>query len=123
MSFIRICEEDEQTAIFDWAELCLKRMPDLMLLHHVPNGGLRSKSEAARLKRAGVKSGVPDIVLPVARGIYHGLYIELKALDGIVSKTQREWLNSLRLQGYFALACFGADEAISVIKKYIKGEL
>lgn len=71
-------EEEEQAILFRWAELSRATMPELEMLYHIPNGGLRSKTEAARFKAAGVKAGVPDICLPVARGEYHGLYIELK---------------------------------------------
>lgn len=39
----------------------------------------RDKATAVALKRQGVKAGVPDICLPVARNGYHGLHIELKA--------------------------------------------
>ncbi|MHB1153550.1 MAG: VRR-NUC domain-containing protein [Eubacteriales bacterium] len=123
MALIRICEDDEQVAVIEWAELCTGAIPELAWLYHVPNGGYRNKIEAMKFKRMGVKSGVPDLVLPVARSGYHGLYIELKAKDGIVSEKQREWLNNLRHQGYFAIACFGADETISIIKNYLKGVL
>ena len=123
MGLIRLSESDEQTAIFDWARFCSGRIPELNLLYHVPNGGFRTKTEAAKFQSEGVKAGVPDLVLPVARNGYHALYIELKAKDGKVSDIQKKWLNDLRYQGNCALACFGADEAISVIEKYLKGEL
>ena len=44
--------------------------PDLELLYHVPNGGSRNKAEASKLKRMGVRAGVPDLVLPVPRAGY-----------------------------------------------------
>ena len=75
-------EADEQIALFEWAALQSGRFPELTLLHHVPNGGSRNKIEAARLRAQGVKSGVPDLCLPVARGGNHGLYIELKRQRG-----------------------------------------
>ena len=68
-------EEREQIAIFKWAEM----QKGLSLLHHIPNGGKRGKVEAARLKAAGVKAGIPDICLPIPRNGYGALYIELKA--------------------------------------------
>ena len=61
-------EADEQIALFEWAALQSGRFPELALLYHVPNGGSRNKIEAARLRAQGVKSGVPDLCLPVARG-------------------------------------------------------
>lgn len=91
-------------------------------MHHIPNGGYRSRAEAGRFKAAGVKPGVPDICLPAAKRGYHGLYIELKAADGKVTDTQRAWLLALAKQGYFCRVCYGAEEAISVIAWYVKKE-
>lgn len=115
-------ESEEQTAIIEWANIMQHRVPELALLYHVPNGGSRNVVEAKRLKAQGVKSGVPDLVLPVARGKYHGLYIELKTLRGRVSDTQKQWLDALRNQGYAAIVCRSADEAIAMIAKYLAGE-
>lgn len=71
-------EGNEQEALFRWAAFVRGRFPEIDLLYHIPNGGSRNRLEAANLKRQGVKSGVPDLCLPVARGKYHGLYIEMK---------------------------------------------
>ena len=54
-------EDEEQITVFEWAELNLRLYPVLALMYHVPNGGKRSKSEAARFKAMGVKSGVSAI--------------------------------------------------------------
>lgn len=53
------------------------------------------------MKAAGVKPGVPDMFLPVAREGCHGLYIELKRRDGgRVSPEQTAWMDALARQGY-----------------------
>lgn len=115
-------EADEQKAIFARCELLISRYPELKHLYHIPNGGSRNHIEAAHLQKQGVKPGVPDICLPVARGGYHGLYIELKRrAGGVVSKSQKEWLSFLARQGYCACVCRGADEAMNVILKYLGG--
>ena len=93
------CEEIEQTCLFRWAALESGAHPELALLHAIPNGGKRSKSEAARMKAAGVKPGAPDMFLPVAREGCHGLYIELKRRDGgRVSTEQTAWMEALARQ-------------------------
>lgn len=115
-------ESEEQTAIIEWANIMQYRVPELALLYHVPNGGSRNVVEAKRLKAQGVKSGVPDLVLPVARGKYHGLYIELKRSGGRPSENQLWWISRLNDQGYAARICYGADEAISTIAKYLHGD-
>jgi hypothetical protein len=63
---------------------------------------------------------VPDICLPVARTGKHGLYIELKRKSGgRVSDNQAWWIESLAAEGYAVAVCYGLDEAISEITKYI----
>lgn len=114
-------EDEEQTWLFSWAELNMGRFPELKLMHHIPNGGKRSKSEAARFKAMGVKPGVSDIFLPAPRGKYHGLYIELKAKDGKVSKEQKDFLTAVKEQGYCAYVAYGGEEAAKVIEGYMKG--
>lgn len=90
-------------------------------MYHVPNGGSRNKIEAARLRAQGVKSGVPDLCLPVARGGNHGLYIELKRRrGGRISEEQVRWIDGLLEQGYAAAICKGWQEAASVIIDYLQ---
>lgn len=115
-------EAQEQAAVFEWAAWMAKSIPELALLYHIPNGGSRNIIEARNLKAQGVKSGVPDIVLPVARGKYHGLYIELKRKGGRPTELQLNWIKRLCEQGYAALICYGADEARATIARYLNGE-
>ena len=117
---MRTLEENEQITIMRWAELACGRYPALRWLHHIPNGGQRSKATAARLKAAGVKSGVPDLCLPYPRGRWHGLYIELKVGRNKPSEHQRAWLDYLDGQGYCVRVCYGADEAINAIRRYLE---
>lgn len=82
-------------------------------------GGKRDKRTAVALKRQGVKAGVPDICLPVARNGYHGLYIELKAGKNKATKSQEKWQVFLNSQGYYAVICYGWHEAAKVIEEYL----
>lgn len=72
-------ESEEQRSLFVWATIAAGKYPALNLLFHIPNEGKRSPWTGARMRSEGLKSGVPDLCLPVARSGYHGLYIELKA--------------------------------------------
>ena len=115
-------ECDEQRDVFTICERLRGKYPEIALLYAVPNGGSRHPAEAARLKQQGVKAGVPDMCLPVARGGYHGLYIELKRVKGgRVSEQQKQWLSALNGQGYKAVVCKGAEEALDALQKYLKG--
>ncbi|CEP50287.1 VRR-NUC domain-containing protein [[Clostridium] sordellii] len=112
-------EETEQMTLIDWCNINICKYPELKLIYHIPNGGKRNKLEAARLKRGGVKKGVPDLCLPVSKGAYHGLYIEMKFGNGRTSKEQKEWINDLTEQGYKAIVCNGFEEAKDTIIKYM----
>ncbi|MHB1933646.1 MAG: VRR-NUC domain-containing protein [Leptospirillum sp.] len=123
-------EASEQRVLFEWAELNSSRIPELICLFSVPNGGSRHLLEAINLKRTGTKSGIPDVVLPVPRGQFHGLFLELKKTSlrpkttkskGGVSETQLDWIIRLRSQGYAVQVCYGASDAISTILRYLSG--
>lgn len=113
-------ESVEQQCLFRWAAFQSGRYPELKLLYHVPNGGSRKKAEAGRFRAEGVKAGVPDLCLPVARGGYHGLYIELKRMKGSkTSEDQKAWLSELAKQGYYTALCKGWEAAAKVIADYL----
>ncbi len=113
-------EAVEQTRLMDWATLAEGAMPELEALYHIPNGGKRRKSEAARFKRMGVKPGVPDFCLAVARGKYHALYIELKReTGGTASEKQEEWIDRLTRYGNYCEVCHGWESAKRVIEWYL----
>lgn len=112
-------EAHEQAAVFDWAAWNQKRYPSLRLLYAIPNGEYRPKATGKKLKQQGVKPGVSDMHLPVARMGYHGLWIEMKAKAGRVSQEQAQWINDMHAEGYAAFVCYGAKEAISVLVWYL----
>ena len=118
-------EANEQEALFDWARLMRGKYPELDLLYHIPNGGSRNRLEAANLKHQGVKAGVPDLCLPVARGRYHGLYIEMKYGKNKTSEEQNKWLDALAWQGHAVAVCYGWEKAQQLIVKYLslKGDI
>ena len=70
-------EHEEQVQIFRWADLYSTEFPALKMLYAIPNGSYKSKQSARKFAAEGLKSGVPDICLPVpsADGKYHALYI------------------------------------------------
>lgn len=113
-------ETAEQAAVFEWAEWQVGKFPELKLMYHVPNEGKRSAVTGARLRREGMKKGVSDICLPVPRGEFHGLYIELKAKGGKPTKEQIAFLDGITEQGYFGCICYGAETAEKTILSYLK---
>ena len=115
---LKITEDDEQAALFQYASY--QKEIEWTLLFAIPNGGYRKIKTGIQLKRTGLKPGIPDIFLPVGRGIYHGLFIEMKSEKGTVRKNQKEWHNALRTQGYKVEVCRGCDQAIKEIQEYLK---
>ena len=116
-------EHDEQKKIFQWARMSEGRWPELALLFAIPNGGHRHKAVAAKLKAEGVKAGVPDMCLPVARGRWHGLFIELKHGKNKETDSQAWWLINLCEQGYYAVTAWEFEGAKQVIEDYLNGEV
>lgn len=112
-------EAMEQEKIFNWTCFAMGEYPELALLYHIPNGGSRNRLEAYNLKKQGVKAGVPDLCLPVARGKWHGLYIELKHGKNTTSQNQDNWIAALEQQGYCAVVCHGYNEAVDTLQKYL----
>ena len=108
-------EHEHQKIIVKWAST----IPELDTLFAVPNGGLRDLGTAIKMKAEGVKKGVPDLFLPLAKKGYHGLFIELKTETGKASKEQKEWIEKLNANGYLAKVCFGYKEAIEELKNYV----
>lgn len=112
-------EAQHQMNVINWSILHTSEWPELALLHHIPNGGTRDAVEGRHLKEQGVKPGVPDLHLPVARGPYHSLYIEMKAEKGRTSDAQDWWIEFLTAQGNFVEVCHGWQSAVQVLEWYL----
>jgi hypothetical protein len=123
-SVVRGGETDHQQTLVEWAALMAQTtMPELVWLHAVPNGGLRSRATAGRLRAEGVKSGVPDLVLPVPRAWARGAYLEVKApsRDKRPTPEQQRWLAYLDGAGYFAALVYGVDAGRAALEWYVGG--
>lgn len=104
------------------AEVDLKASYDerYRYIFHVPNGGKRNVIVATKLKREGVRAGVPDLICLLARHGYHGLVMELKVGDNDTSAAQDKWLKWLANAGY--CACIVRNdpaEAMRILEWYL----
>lgn len=121
-------EHDEQVKVFEWASVMSSKIPELKLLFAIPNGAFYGGhwSVANRMKAEGVKSGVPDIFLPVIRktvdGIDGGLWIEMKSGKNKPTPQQEWWMLNLQNCGYQVRVCYSAEEAIDEIADYLSLE-
>ncbi len=114
-------EAQHQAAVMKWSRQpeIRSKWPELAMLHHIPNGGSRDAVEGKHLKAQGVKAGVPDLHLPVAKGQYHSLYIEMKTEKGRTSVVQDWWIEHLTAKGNFVEVCHGWQSAVRVLEWYL----
>lgn len=80
----------------------------------VPNGEQRKQSIGAKLKRAGVTAGAPDMVFLVG-GIFHG--VELKTLAGRATTLQREFGKWIEVAGGYYHICHGIDQTFQCLQR------
>ena len=121
-------ESAAQACLMTWAQFQANLLPGIDLLHAIPNGGHRHIAVARKMKQEGVRAGVPDLGLPVARGGHHGLYSEMKAEHkrpvkggaGGVDPAQEVWIRRLNEEGFLAVVCWGWEEAARTIETYLK---
>lgn len=115
-------EQDLQIAIFDFIRLSMtyngRSLADYAF--HVPNSAKRGLVEAQRNKRAGVKPGVNDIVVPIACGGYGGLWIELKVDKNDLTDNQINFHQRLREGGQQVHTCRTLTEVVAVICDYFR---
>jgi hypothetical protein len=107
-------EHDNQKIVLSF---CNKH-PELSVIFAIGNGGLRDLGTAIKMKAEGVKKGVPDLFLPLAKNGFNGLFIEMKVEGGRASKEQTEWIEKLNANGYRAVICVGYKSAIEELKNY-----
>ena len=124
-------EEDHQVNLFKWAYLSRQKYPELAALFSIPNGTKLAGTpkqrayQAQRLKNAGMRAGVSDVCLPIARGGYGSLWIEMKRPaspgkpKGVLSDTQREWGELMLKNGNLFQVCYTWEEAKDTILRYL----
>lgn len=118
-------EHAEQTALFCWAARQQWKWPELRWMHAIPNGGYRTRAQAAALLAEGVRPGVCDVFLPTQRRGFAGLYIEMKkrgAPPSAVRPLQAEFIQFALAQGYRAEVARGWDEAREIVEWYMGDE-
>ena len=120
---MRQLEHKEAVLLTRWARIQATAGGPMKWLFAIPNGGLRNKAVAAKMKAEGVQAGVSDYLLPVPSGKYHGLFIELKA-PGKTYPTpgQYEFLDDMASLGYAATWCRGFQPAAEAIEAYLRGK-
>lgn len=113
-------EHQAQVNLFNWAKLEERKYPKLKKMFAIPNGGLRNKTVAAKLRAEGVKAGVLDILLPVKTASFPGLFIEMKFGKNKLTDNQKVWKKYFEEEGFATAVCYEWYEAKDVIIDYLK---
>lgn len=111
-------EHDEQCSFFHWCDVFKERIPLLEMVFAIPNGGLRHKRVAVKMKAEGVKSGVPDVFVAVPASNYAGLFIEFKYGTNSPTNNQLAWIDSLQSQGYKCAIAYDWVTAAKTVLQY-----
>lgn len=85
---------------------------------HSPNGGKRNLLEAVKLKKMGVKSGVPDCLILNQRHGFKGLAIELKVGKNQPTSNQMAFMEDLARLGYLCWVSWSLDEVVALVDWY-----
>jgi hypothetical protein len=112
-------ERIEQTKLMAQCALFEARFPELLWIYAVPNGGKRSRIEGAKMRAEGLKAGVSDVHLAVARRGYHSLFIEMKQGSNEPTESQLAFQAWARSQGNLAVVCWGWEAAWEVVLWYL----
>lgn len=115
-------ESDIQRAFFEFVNIQAKTLANWRTIMATPNQGYKDSARWGAFRKAeGASAGFPDISVLIARGGYHGLFIELKTAKGRLQDNQKEWLKNLNNAGYLALCVFTNDvnDLILLVTDYI----
>lgn len=99
----------------------IERLTGKFTFFHVPNGGHRSKRQAALFKAMGVLAGVNDLIFLAAP--QKAIFIEMKAKGGSISDNQASFHRRLKDFGFESHTVSAATphEAIDKVNDILKG--
>jgi len=86
----------------------------------IPNGGLRHRLVAIKLKMEGAKAGVADMFWMVSNDNWKGLFVEVKIDKGRQTPNQKDFEQIALKHGYFYSVVRSLDECIELLNKFRK---
>lgn len=121
-------EHEEQAAFFVMAAYHENQYPELRWLHANVNGAALMRKDpsqkfsrqAEKLKAEGLRKGILDVSLEVARGGYFGFWLEMKRKGNNLTPEQREFTAFLHEQGYYVGLAYTAEEAWDFLECYLR---
>lgn len=110
-------EDAECKAFVQYLEVLQSQGHDIIFSHMANETFTKSWKTKNRNKAMGVRSGLPDYII-----IINGLvvWLEMKRrTGGVISATQKEWIERLEQAGQNVHVARGLDEAMEVIGGYL----
>jgi hypothetical protein len=117
MRLTKPSESSIQVSYLQW--LSLQYPKCFQVTFSIPNSGKRDVRFACRLKREGMKAGVPDLFMAYPSIPHHGLFIEFKKKGGRLSKNQVEFIEPLKKMEYKVIVCYNLETAMQETKEYL----
>lgn len=112
-------EDELLSQFFQWLQLQYPKVYEVTF--HPANERKTSPQAGARLKRKGVKSGVPDVVMPYRTAKHPGLFAEFKVKGNKLTETQSTYLNKVKAQGFHTTVWYSIEQAQTELKQYLQG--
>lgn len=112
-------EEAHQQAFMCWCAQNARQLPALKYVFHVPNGGKRDRITASNMKAAGVKPGVPDLILPVGIAGYKGWIAEMKVGKNKPTDAQRDWIKHFQSENWATCVPYGWEQTRDCVLYYL----
>jgi hypothetical protein len=113
----RHTESNEQIAAMDWLRTQYPNIAEHTM--HIGNERKATYYMGYIMKRMGVLKGASDLFMAWPISGYHGLFIEVKSKVGRPTAEQKAFLQRMREVGYKAEVCYGAEEVINTMTKYL----
>jgi len=114
-----ITETEIQKQCISWFSTQYRKIWEQGLLIHIANERHCSIRRGRELKEMGVRKGIPDLQLFVAKKGYHGLLIEMKQPGRYPRPEQRDLMDHLSGEGYLCAVCKSLDEFRTIINNYL----
>jgi hypothetical protein len=112
-------EHELQASCIDLFHLLFKDR----IIYAIPNGGFRNKSEAIKLKKEGVLSGVSDLCIPEPMHGFHGVYCETKVGKNTTTENQDWFLAKMKQRGYYTFVYYTQSEFLESVRNYFSGKV
>lgn len=118
----RAIKHDEsmlQGQCYRWFQVSYPQYRGLLVSTFNELSGLVSPIQVAKFKQKGLTPGVSDMSFFLPRGVFHGLFIELKTPIGRQRDDQKRWQQAVEAAGYRYEIIRTFEDFQSLIKEYL----